>query len=312
MHQLNAFLAAVETGSIRAAARKLNLSPAALTKALRELEEELGAQLIRRSVRGIQMTEGGARLHRRALIIATQISQAESEFKQLQGLDQGTVSMAVTPTVALLVLPQAVTAFRRRYRRVALHVVEGMEGMVVPGVRQGSLDFGIMIVSGNSLGEDMTVEPWVTVPNAVVLRQGHPLAGARSLAELADAEWLATSFGNYGLGKRIEKLFGDAGLPPPARVLRCESALAALAIVRQSEVMTLLPAPVLTCAEAAGICAAALDPPPPSSRFCLVTRADVPLTPAAAAFTAILKDMTIRRFTPQRNPAKVALAVPGT
>ena len=196
-HQLNAFLAAVEMGSIHGAARKLFLSQVSVTKALRDLEEDMGASLIRRSVRGITLTEAGYRLLARARLIDQQIHLARDEQKQMQGVDEGTVSFGVTPLLAMTVLPHAVVAFRRRYKKVTLHVVEGLEGNALPGIRHGNLDFGVIFIPGNSMGQDLIVEPWFSAPTAVVVRDGHPKAQTRELAELADQEWLVTSLGGY-------------------------------------------------------------------------------------------------------------------
>ena len=55
-HQLKALVQVAESGSIRAAARAMNLSQSALTKALRELEEDVGAELLQRSYKGIGFT----------------------------------------------------------------------------------------------------------------------------------------------------------------------------------------------------------------------------------------------------------------
>jgi DNA-binding transcriptional LysR family regulator len=297
-HQLKAFLAVAATGSIRGAARRLNLSQAALTKALRELEEDLGAPLVLRSVRGVQLTESGARLLVRARLILKQTELAQAEVRQAQGADEGSIAIGVSPLVALTVLPTAVAAFRRAYRKVRLHVVEGLEGIILPGLRDGSLDFGILIVAGGNPGEDLALEPWFSAPNAVVLREGHPLAEARTLAELAHLEWLATSFGAHGLGTRIGKIFAQAGLPAPERLMRVESVIAAFALLRHTDVVSLIPADLLACPETKGIRAVALDLQPARSDFNLIRRADEPLTPAAAAFVACLRARTMERFGP--------------
>ena len=294
IHQLEAFIAAVETGSIRAAARRMALSQSALTKALRELELDLDAALIHRSVRGIRLTPDGARLLARAELILKQASLARTEIRQAQGADEGSVAVGITPLVALTVLPHAVAAFRRTYKNVKLHVVEGLEGIAMPGVRKGSLDFGVMIIAGQNVGEDLTFERWFRGANAVGLRVAHPCAGARKLEELLDQEWLATSFGTHGLGTRLLGYFTEAGLAAPERLMRCESALSALSIVRNSDVITFLPTGLLDCPETAGIRAADLAEKPPSSDIGLITRVDVPLTPVAKAFAEALKHQVYR------------------
>jgi len=294
LHQLQAFMAAVETGSIRGAARKMNLSQSALTKALRELELDLDASLIHRSVRGIQLTDDGARLLARAKLIVRQADLARSEIRQMQGVDEGSVSVGVTPLMALTVLPHAVAAFRKTYKNVRLHVVEGLEGITIPGIRQGKLDFGIMIIAGDHVGEDLTFERWFRATNAVVMRESHPLAQAKKLRELVDLEWLATSFGTHGLGTKLIGYFNDAGLTPPERLLRCESVLSALAIVRNSDVVTFMPRGLLDCPETKGIRAVDLSSAPPDSSIGIITRSDVPLSPVAKAFAEVMKDKTAR------------------
>ena len=294
LHQLQAFMAAVETGSIRGAARQMNLSQSALTKALRELELDLDASLIHRSVRGIHLTDDGARLLARAKLIVRQADLARSEIRQMQGVDEGSVSIGVTPLVALTVLPHAVAAFRKKFKNVRLHVVEGLEGITLPGIRQGKLDFGIMIIAGDHVGEDLAFERWFRARNVVAMRESHPQAKARKLLELVDVEWLATSFGTHGLGTKLMGYFTEAGLPPPERVLRCESVLSALAIVRNSDVVTFMPRGLLDCPELTGIRAVELGSAPPDSSIGIILRSDVPLSPVAKAFADVLKDKTAR------------------
>ena len=294
LHQLQAFLLAVETGSIRGAARKMNLSQSALTKALRELEPDLDVSLIHRSVRGVHLTEDGARLLARAKLIVRQADLARSEIRQMQGVDEGSVSVGVTPLVALTVLPHAVAAFRRKYKNVRLHVVEGLEGITIPGIRQGKLDFGIMIIAGDHVGEDLAFERWFRASNVVAMRESHPLVKARKLSDLAEVEWLATSFGTHGLGTKLITYFTEAGLPPPERILRCESVVSALAIVRNSDVVTFMPRGLLDCPELTGIRVVNLSSAPPDSSIGIITRSDVPLSPVARAFADVLKDKTLR------------------
>lgn len=298
LHQLNAFLAAVETGSIRAAARKLSLSQASLTKALRELEESLGTSLIQRSVRGIRLTASGTKLLVRAKLIARQMQLAESELKQLEGIDEGLVAIGVTPLVALTALPHAIASFRERYKRVRFHIMDGYETVVLPGVRQGTLDFGIMITSEERLGEDLDFDSWFFTQSTVIMREAHPLAHARTLVELADQEWLATSFGSSGRGGKIATFFSKNGLPPPERILRCDSVATANALIRTTDVVSISPVPLLACPETVGIRGVELDEPPPRSNFGMVTRVDTPLSPVAAAFASCLKEMTLSRYCP--------------
>ncbi|WP_312543249.1 LysR family transcriptional regulator [Achromobacter mucicolens] len=82
-HQLRAWLKVAELRSIRAAARSLHLSQAAVTKAIKELETELDAPLLTRSPKGIAVTECGEHLTVRARLAQAQLALARQDIRQL-------------------------------------------------------------------------------------------------------------------------------------------------------------------------------------------------------------------------------------
>lgn len=124
-HQLKAFVTAAEEGSIRAAARRLNVSPAALTKAVKELEIALGVSLVVRTARGVQLTAFGQQLQVRARLIVAEMQRARDDIEQAQGAMTGSVAAAITPAAAVTILPDAFRAFRRRYPVARVNLVEG-------------------------------------------------------------------------------------------------------------------------------------------------------------------------------------------
>ena len=81
LHQLRALIGVVEHGSIRAAARQAHVSQAALTKSLRQLEDDAGVPLLVRGSRGAGLTEAGQRLASRARLITRQLELADDELK---------------------------------------------------------------------------------------------------------------------------------------------------------------------------------------------------------------------------------------
>lgn len=287
-HQLRAFVSAAEHGSIRAAARALFLSQAAVTKALRELEDDAGSSLIARNARGIQLTEDGQRLLVRARLIVRQMQLAREELCQARGTDAGSVAIGLTPAVALTLLPAALNAFRQRYRQVSLRLVEGLAPIVMPGVRNGTLDFAMAVQSGVPLGNDFVVEPCFRAAQAVVARCGHPVLAQPTPAVLAAQEWALSSRLQEGHGGLIQQLFAGTGVAPPDHILLCESYSTAVALVRNTDVLSLFPTPLLALPECTGISAVPVDAPPLETEFSLVRRADAPLTPAAAHFAACL------------------------
>ncbi|AKJ68907.1 hypothetical protein PATSB16_30840 [Pandoraea thiooxydans] len=295
-HQLRAFVSAAEHGSIRAAARALFLSQAAVTKALRELEDDAGLPLIARNARGIQLTQDGQRLLMRARLIVRQMQQARDELNQSQGIDTGSVAIGLTPAVVLTVLPDALKAFRQRYRNVALRLVEGLAPIVVPGVRNGTLDFAMTVQSNVSLGNDFVTESCFHAQQAIAARAGHPVLADPSPAALAAQEWALSSRLQEGHGGLIQQVFATSGVAPPERILVCESYSTAVALVRNTDLLSLFPEPLLALPECTGIVAVPARLPSLSTEISLVRRADVPLTPAAAYLAACLMQAGRTRF----------------
>jgi len=101
------FTTIVETGSLAGAAKRLNLSPSAISKQLSTLEERLGVKLLQRSTRSLQLTDAGELYHLRCLRIMQVIDEAESEVREIGNLVQGTLTLSIpevlaTPRIARL------------------------------------------------------------------------------------------------------------------------------------------------------------------------------------------------------------------
>ena len=190
--------------------------------------------------------------------------------------------------MALSVLPIALNAFRQRYRHVSLRLVECLAPIVVPGVRNGTLDFAMTVQSSVPLGNDFVIEPCFRANQAVAARIGHPVLADPTPAALADQEWTLSSLLQEGHGGLIQQLFTGIGVAPPARVLLCESYSTAVALVRNTDVLSLFPEPLLALPECTGMVRVPMDSPALETEFSLVRGAEMPLTPAAAHFAECL------------------------
>ncbi len=115
----------------------------------------------------------------------------------------------------------------------------------------------------------------------IFCRKGHPLAGAKSLAELADAEWLTTSI-TYNAKEELGALFLRHRLPMPKLALRSQSALTMIVSLANSDLLAMLPAQwstfPLTANALVAINIGEVLPAPPTV---IIKRNGFPLTPAA-------------------------------
>lgn len=289
LHQFEALVAVVDYGGIRAAARALNLSQAAVTKAMRLLEDEAGTPLLLRRARGVGLTEAGQRMLARARVVTRQMALAREDLRQAVGADGGSLRVGLTPFLNFTALGETFSWFRQRYRHVELQLIEGLMTRVLPRLRDGTLDLAAVAADvGDLSGEEFSARRLMRAPQRIVVRAGHPVLQAPDARALTALEWVLTAPITGGGSSRVEAMFALAGVAPPARVVVCET-LAAMSILRHSDAVSIFPEPLLGHPETRGIVAIPDAPFNPSDiELLLLTQPDVPLTPAAEHFAHCL------------------------
>lgn len=290
LDQLEGFVAIVEHGSIRAAARELGLAQSGLTQQVKRLEAALNTELFLRGHHGITLTPSGSSLLARARIILTECARAEAE---IAGRDKeliGSVAVGVSSEAFARILLPVVGEFRRRFPKIALHLASGPANVLMSRIREANLDFAITLVSQGTDMSDLASTLLDPAHPAIVCRRGHPLEGATALRDLAQAEWVNTGrYGRFGApGNRLYDMFAEAGCEPPRVALTVESLFDTLALVASSDLLFLAPAFVTQAADYARTLAAiAIESPIPRSDLSLLQRADAPLPPAAKELAAM-------------------------
>src|SRR5512138_448345 len=114
-NQIRDFLAVIESGGLRAAARALGVSQPGITKSVRALEAELGVPLMLRTTRGAVPTRFGRSFLARAQVMQDELRKAEEYFAQLAGDRAGSVAFGFGPIVAALIVPEALAHFRHQF-----------------------------------------------------------------------------------------------------------------------------------------------------------------------------------------------------
>ena len=116
------FSRVVEEGSFSAAARKLGISKASVSREISALEERLGAQLLRRTTRRMSLTEVGDVFHARCKRVVEEAEAAELSVSQLQAAPQGSIRMAVPMSFGHLQIAPRLPRFLARYPGVRVEV----------------------------------------------------------------------------------------------------------------------------------------------------------------------------------------------
>lgn len=289
-HQFRALVAMADTGSIRAAARALGISPAAATKAVRELEAEQQIALVTRNANGIAFTEAGQALLVHARLVVHQMSRAQDELDARRGRGGGKLAIGVTPWLALSFLPDAVTLFRERMPGMQLEFYEGLLNIVMPRLRDGSLDFSLGKPGPASLHAEFTQTPIFATESAVVVRKDHPLSHAQSLNELQDCEWLL----NWDPASKemvADDVFLRHGLPMPKSVHLAHSFVVAMGLIMNTDMVSIFPWPLVETRFARdNLRALALHEEVDRTVVSVVARRGVPLSAAAECFLECLKE----------------------
>ncbi|WP_158219868.1 LysR family transcriptional regulator [Ideonella sp. A 288] len=303
LQQLEALVAVVDSGSIRAAARMLNLSQAAISKSMRTLEQEAAVPLLVRLSRGVELTPAGHRLLARARLVTRQLELARDDLRQANDGDAGTLRIGIAPFITMISLGQAFRWFRQRYRNVEVHFIEGLMTRVLPRLRDGTLDMAAVAADvGELQGDEFVRQRLLLAPQCVLVREGHPVLAEPTARALADLEWVFTQPIAGGLQPRLDAMFALAGVAPPTRVVLTET-LAGLAVLRGSDAAAVAPNLVLGLPETHGIVAVPNSPLRPGDlEVLLLTRPDVPMTPAAAYFAHCLATVVSQSKSPAALP----------
>lgn len=182
---LQYFAAAAQYGSIAKAAGQLNVAQPAVSRLIRKLERDLGAELLIRSAQGVTPTGEGQHLLARTAPVLQLLKQTREEVRTWNQDPAGPVSIALMPSVAPVVAPILVRRVRSLYPRVQLHLSEGLGTVITDGVLTGQFDLGLFHADREVPSLAITHlldEPMFLIGPATDGRAGKGTIGLRDLA----------------------------------------------------------------------------------------------------------------------------------
>ncbi|MBX3490339.1 LysR family transcriptional regulator [Parvibaculum sp.] len=149
LKKLRYFVEIAETGSFSQAARRLSIAQPALSRHVRELEEQLGA-LFRRNGRGVELTEIGALALPRAQALLREADKILVDLHSVKGKPVGAVMIGMPPSVTMTLVPPLVRRIRRDFPGIHLRISEGFSGDVTEWLTEGRLDIAVLYKAGRS------------------------------------------------------------------------------------------------------------------------------------------------------------------
>lgn len=142
LRQLRAFVEVVRSAGFTAAARKLHLTQSATSLLVRELEAQVGLQLIDRTTRQVMLTEAGQEFLERAERILRDVEFAVSNAQDLLHKRRGRVTIATTPLLAASFVPAVIAEFQKRHPAIEVRIADQPVDQVLRLVSNGDVDIG--------------------------------------------------------------------------------------------------------------------------------------------------------------------------
>jgi DNA-binding transcriptional LysR family regulator len=163
MVAMETFITVVDAGSFSAAARRLKLGQPAVSKAVAQLEERLGARLLLRSTRGLAPTDAGQRFYEHALRAIDEAEQAEQAVRESSDGLSGRLRIGAAVTFARLHVLPALKSFLDQHPNLSIDIVlddrsvDLLEEGVDVALRMGTLDDSTMTARRISTGRRLIV-----------------------------------------------------------------------------------------------------------------------------------------------------------
>ena len=172
---LQYFLAVTREQSISGAAETLHLSQPTLSRQLKEMEEELGKQLMIRGNRHITLTEEGMILRKRAEEIMELVQKAKNEISLSDEIIAGDITIGAGETNGVRFLVKAAKTLQETYPLIHLHIISGDKARVTEELDRGLIDFGLIFGDVDTSKYEYLKLPYKDTWG-VIMRKDAPLA----------------------------------------------------------------------------------------------------------------------------------------
>ena len=210
LRQLRGLVAIADQGTISAAARRLNLTPPAVSLQLRELEKAAGLPLFERVDNRFELTHAGHEVFGIAMRMERLLRECDQTLHSLRGVDQGYISIGVVSTAKYFV-PMVLAAFKKQYPKVKIQLQVGNRASIVSSLENLDLDFVISGRPPTSFAvESQCIGPH---PQVIIATPDHPLAKKKKvkLQDLSGESFLLREPGS-GTREMADQLLAGSGL----------------------------------------------------------------------------------------------------
>jgi len=300
LRQLRYFVAIVDHGSLSRAARVLHIAQPALTQQIRQLEEELEAQLLHRSAQGVIATDAGKTFYEHAQAILKQVTDAKSAVAQSNDKPSGTVALGIPQSVSGALALPLLTAIRATYPEITLLLTEELTGNLIVQLKSGRINLAVLFDDGQLSPfacTPMVEEEMMYITRADSQyglkegREGKGKSKSVTLAKAIKAPLILPGL-QHGVRPRIENVVRAHGMSLD-NVIEINSVAILKSAILADIGATILPvAPLLSEIERGDMIAYPISGERMVRTLALCASKNIPLTNAAAAVERLVLDVT--------------------
>jgi DNA-binding transcriptional LysR family regulator len=175
------FLAVGEALNFTKAAARLRIAQPALSRHVQELEDEIGVDLLRRSPRGVTLTAEGKLFLQEARELLHHADESVERVRALARGEYGELHVGYAPVPTAEILPPALAAFRKAVPRVKLSLHDLSSDEIVDGLRDATLQIGVLVEPTGEQATGIEFESLRTYPYCVAMIASHPFARLKSI-----------------------------------------------------------------------------------------------------------------------------------
>ncbi|MGE3868082.1 MAG: LysR family transcriptional regulator [Pseudorhodoplanes sp.] len=214
--ELRYFSFVAELKSFSRAAAQLRIAQPALSRCVRQLEEELGVTLFDRHGRGVTLTEAGQTLYERAQTLLQGLRQARDDVATTSAVPRGSLRLAVPPAAGQVLAPSLIERYHALYPQVSIHIHEGFSGYMNEWLAAGRVDVAVMHnpVAANNIDIHHLLDEYMSViipgPVAEGRKRWH-YKESYTIAELANLPLILPSR-PHSLRMLLEQVAADQGI----------------------------------------------------------------------------------------------------
>jgi DNA-binding transcriptional LysR family regulator len=232
IRHLKYMVAVTDEGQFHRAAKRLHIVPPALSQNIRQLEEEIGTPLFKRTTRHLELTSAGRIFYEQALGVLRQLESMPHDALRAAAGTTGTITLGFTETAVFGPFREIMRRFHLIYPRVRIVTRECSPSSLFERLNDGTIDIACSEECVLNAHQDAVRLPAINV--VVALHQTHPLANETTPLPLAQLEGesfiLPTQNSNWSVYEMLARALAAAGVTP-RQEYGVDSAISGIALV---------------------------------------------------------------------------------